>query len=198
MILVVGLGNPGADYRATRHNFGFMALDALAHRLESQWTAEKKYNAETAEISLGNARKALLVKPQTFMNRSGEAVARIAQFYKIAPENIWVMYDDLDLPLGSIRVRQGGASGGHHGIESLEKSLGTSAFARIRLGIRGAELRQEHTERNIDTTAFVMDRFHVSEQPLVEKVCQTTSLLLAESLEKGSLRAHGYTIRSNT
>lgn len=133
MKIVVGLGNPGREYERTRHNIGFMAADLLAKAWDAAaWRG--KFDAEIAEARLG-AQAVLLVKPQTYMNLSGRAVRQIAQWYKLAPEDITVIYDDMDLPVGSARLRRRGSSGGHRGVESMLAELGDEAFGRVRVGI---------------------------------------------------------------
>ena len=133
MKLFVGLGNPGAEYAKTKHNVGFMLADKLADKLSADnW--REKFNALVAETFF-NGEKILIVKPQTFMNLSGEAVAPIMNFYKICAENLIVAHDDMDLPLGMIRLRPKGSGGGHHGIESIIRHLGEENFPRIRIGV---------------------------------------------------------------
>ncbi len=131
--LVVGLGNPGEKYRNTRHNMGFLALDLLAEQLNVR-VDRIKYKAVTAQATLGGAR-CLLMKPQTFMNLSGEAVREAAQFYKIPPERVLVLYDDVSLPVGKIRVRPSGSAGGHNGIKNIIAHLGTDQFPRVKIGV---------------------------------------------------------------
>lgn len=133
MKIFVGLGNPTPEYAATKHNVGFMLADSLANKLSAtNW--HEKFNALVAE-SFFDGEKILIVKPQTFMNLSGEAVAPIVNFYKIDVENLVVVHDDMDLPLGTIRLRPKGSGGGHHGIESIIQHLGTQNFPRIRIGV---------------------------------------------------------------
>jgi PTH1 family peptidyl-tRNA hydrolase len=133
MKIFVGLGNPTAEYAATKHNVGFMLADRLAKELSADIWREK-FNSLVAE-SFFDGEKVLIVKPQTFMNLSGESVAPIVNFYKIGVENLVVAHDDMDLPLGMIRLRPKGSGGGHHGVESIIQHLGTQNFPRIRIGI---------------------------------------------------------------
>lgn len=188
MWLIVGLGNPGDKYAKTRHNFGFMVADGLVGR--DGFKLQKKFSAEVAELN----RDVLVVKPQTFMNNSGEAVGALARYYKVEPQNIWVIADDLDLPLGKIRVRHGGNSGGHHGLESIERHLGTGNFSRIRMGVRGAELRQIHTAHQIDGAKFVLDTFMEKEWPWVEKSIVTAVDAINDGLSTRKLKAHTYEV----
>ncbi|MGI9401733.1 MAG: aminoacyl-tRNA hydrolase [Rhizobiaceae bacterium] len=132
MLLIAGLGNPGGEYANNRHNIGFMAADEIARRHDfSSW--RKKFKSQVAEGKLAGD-KVLLMKPQTYMNLSGEAVGEAMRFYKLSPSDIIVLYDELDLPAGKLRVKTGGGAGGHNGIRSIESHCG-NAFHRIRLGI---------------------------------------------------------------
>lgn len=132
--LIVGLGNPGRDYADTRHNVGFMIADRLASSTGAQWRTEKRWHAELARTG-----GAWLCKPQTFMNLSGEAVAAVSGFYKIPHDSILVILDDMALPLGKLRLRAEGSAGGHNGMQSIIDHLGTSAIARLRVGIGSAQ-----------------------------------------------------------
>jgi PTH1 family peptidyl-tRNA hydrolase len=131
--LVVGLGNPGRKYAHNRHNLGFLTVDRLAQRYGLAFTRQKG----KAKIAGGTiaGQRAILAKPQTYMNLSGESVARLVQFFKISSERLLVVYDDLDLPLAHLRLRSGGGSGGHKGLKSVIEHLGIQAFPRLRLGI---------------------------------------------------------------
>ncbi len=196
MILIVGLGNPGPDYAKTRHNFGFMVVDHLASRYSLSWQLDKKMKAEVAELRghEKQTKKIVLLKPQTFMNLSGEAVGAMARFYQVELKDIWVVADDLDLPLGMVRVRHEGASGGHHGLESIEKALGSTSFCRVRLGIRGADQRQDHLDNKIETNVFVTGRFESKEELFVTQVVERAATVLEEGIEQGELRAHSYEV----
>ena len=130
--LVVGLGNPGEKYARTRHNMGFLTLDLLAER-ERVKIDRIKFKATTAQATVGGAR-CLLLKPQTYMNLSGEAVREAAQFYKIPADHVLVIYDDVSLPVGKIRVRPSGSAGGHNGIKNIIAHLGTDQFPRVKIG----------------------------------------------------------------
>ena len=130
--LIVGLGNPGEKYARTRHNLGFLALDLLAERQKLK-VNRIKYKALVAETEFGGAR-CLLMKPQTYMNLSGEAVREAAQFYKIPADHVLVIYDDVSLPVGKLRVRPSGSAGGHNGIKNIIAHLGTQDFPRIKIG----------------------------------------------------------------
>lgn len=128
--LVVGLGNPGPDYEQTRHNLGFWFVDRLAQALKVNLAVEGKFFGWA-----GRSGSLWLLKPTTFMNRSGQSVAALARFYKIAPEEILVVHDELDLPPGGIRIKQGGGNGGHNGLKDIQAQLGSPNFWRLRLGI---------------------------------------------------------------
>ena len=162
LYLVVGLGNPGAEYARTRHNAGFMLAERLAQRWQAGWAFEKKFNARLARAEQ-RERRVLLCEPETFMNSSGEAVAAVAEFFRVAVSRLVVAVDDADLPLGQLRLRPGGSSGGHHGLESIEQHLGTREYARLRIGIG----RQDGAR---EITGYVLGRFGSTEAALVDKV----------------------------
>lgn len=133
MKLVVGLGNPGKQYEKTKHNIGFMVIDAIADSVpHTPWREEQ--HAEVCSITV-DGEKVLLVKPQTFMNLSGESVGPLMRYYKIDPSDVYCIYDDMDLPIGKLRIRPNGSSGGHNGIKSLISHIGTENFPRFRVGI---------------------------------------------------------------
>lgn len=133
MKVIVGLGNPGSEYAKTKHNVGFMFIDAMAEKLGvSAW--RDKFEAKIAETRIGSE-KVLLVKPMTYMNESGQAVGPIMNFYKLLPEDLIVVHDDMDIPAGTIRIRKKGSAGGHNGIKSILAHVGDEHFARVRIGI---------------------------------------------------------------
>lgn len=133
MKLIVGLGNPGKEYEHTRHNAGFETMDEIADQLSASIT-QKKFKALIDKVNV-HGESVLLMKPQTFMNNSGEAVRAAMDFYRLAPEDLLVIYDDLDLPVGKLRLRQKGSAGGHNGIKSIIAHIKTQEFDRIRVGI---------------------------------------------------------------
>lgn len=133
MKLIVGLGNPGEKYMATKHNIGFITLDEIAYREKIKWN-NYQFEAEIAEFFF-NGEKIMLVKPQTFMNESGRAVRPLMDYYQVDISDVVIIYDDMDLPVGKIRLRQKGSAGGHNGIKSLIQHLGTQNFNRIRIGV---------------------------------------------------------------
>lgn len=160
--LIVGLGNPGAEYVRTRHNAGFLVVERLAERWRAGWTAEKKFQARLARSDRGE-RRVLLCEPQTFMNSSGEAVAAVLDYYQVARAALLVVVDDADLPLGELRLRPSGSPGGHHGLESIEQHLGSRDYARLRVGIGRKSGARE-------ITGHVLGRFDSTESALIDKV----------------------------
>jgi PTH1 family peptidyl-tRNA hydrolase len=161
--IIVGLGNPGAEYARTRHNAGFLVVNRLAGQWQSGWSYERKFEAFVARPAVGFAGDLLLCKPQTFMNASGECVGPLLTFYRVAASRCLVVVDDVDLPFGQIRVRPGGSSGGHHGLESIEGHLGTREFPRLRIGIG-----RQGGEREV--TGHVLGKFSKAEVEILELV----------------------------
>lgn len=163
MKLFVGLGNPGSAYASNRHNIGFMAADEIAQRFSfSTWN--KKFQGLLCESSMGGE-KILLLKPQTYMNLSGESVAAAARFYKIPVEQVIVMHDELDLPLGKLRVKQGGSAGGHNGLKSIDAHIGQNYY-RVRIGIG-------HPGTKDLVSDYVLSNFAKAEMPLAEKMIES-------------------------
>lgn len=167
LLLVVGLGNPGSKYEATRHNVGFMALERLAAEGGSSFRQQSKLHGLFAEIGHGNSRLRLLM-PQTFMNDSGRSIRAALDWFGLAPANLLVVVDDMDLPLGRLRLRATGSAGGHNGLRSTISHLGTEAFPRLRIGI-GAPAT-DPLERKARTIGHVLGRFSSVEQPLLSDV----------------------------
>jgi len=132
--LIVGLGNPGPKYDATRHNAGFWAIDAIADALGGHWAEERKFKGAVARVMVDGTDLRLL-RPDTFMNRSGQSVGPLAQFFKIQPEEILVIHDELDLPPGRMRLKCGGGHGGHNGLKDLQAAIGSAGFWRLRIGV---------------------------------------------------------------
>jgi len=175
--LLVCLGNPGKQYENTRHNIGFLAADALEKRCGVKFN-KLKYRALTGEVTLGG-RRVLVVKPQTYMNLSGEAVKLAGGFYKVPPERVLVIYDDVSLPLGKLRIRGSGSAGGHNGIKNIIAHLGTDQFPRIKVGV-GAPAHPEH-----EMVDWVIGNFTPAEKKVVEEAI-VRALDAAECLiEKG-------------
>lgn len=159
MKLIVGLGNPRSKYEKTRHNLGFMVIDFLI---------------EDEQI---DSKKAKLIKPQTFMNNSGLEVKKNSDYYKIKPEDIIVIHDDIDLPLGEIKVQQGRNSAGHKGVQSVIDALGTNNFTRIRIGIRPID-----PEIIIDTEKFVLQKFTPEEQKIINQTIKKAAQIIQATL----------------
>jgi len=161
--LIVGLGNPGVDYAQTRHNAGFLLVERLADRWRANWELERKFQSRVAKAER-DGRRVLLVQPQTFMNLSGEAVSAVSSFYRVPPAQVLVVVDDADLPLGELRLRPSGSSGGHHGLESVEQHLATREYPRLRIGIG----RRDAAVREI--TGHVLGKFGADERELFAQV----------------------------
>jgi PTH1 family peptidyl-tRNA hydrolase len=178
--LIVGLGNPGREYLRTRHNAGFLLVELLAARWRVEWTAERKFQSRLARTGR-DGRTVVLCQPQTFMNLSGEAVGSLMDFYRLPVGRLLVVVDDADLPLGEIRLRTGGSSGGHHGLESVEQHLATREYARLRIGIGRRDGGREITD-------YVLSRFSAEESALMEQVlaraADQTECWLADGAEK--------------
>lgn len=165
MRLIVGLGNPGKQYEKTRHNVGFMIVDALREHLEPQeagtWSLSKKFNAEIAEVSL-NGDKVILAKPMTYMNDSGQSVGLIMKFYKIPLSNLIVVHDEKDLLLGTVKIHTDRGHAGHNGIKSIIKYTGSKDFTRYRVGVASTNERKMS-----DTSRFVLGKFGLTEKKLL-------------------------------
>jgi len=161
--IIIGLGNPGRKYEDTRHNVGFMAID----KISNQWGLPVQHAKFRAIVGEGRieTEKVLLVKPQTYMNLSGESVAEILKFYKLTPDDLLVIYDDLDLPTGQLRLREKGSAGGHNGIKSLIQHLGTQEFKRIKVGIGRPEPGRSVSD-------YVLQAFSAAEKPLIDQAVE--------------------------
>jgi PTH1 family peptidyl-tRNA hydrolase len=179
--LIVGLGNLGAEYAKTRHNAGFLLVEKLAARWKTDWTNERKFRARIAKAER-NGKRVLLCEPQTFMNLSGEAVGALKDFYQLPLKQLMVAVDDADLPLGEIRLRARGSSGGHHGLESIEQHLASREFARLRIGIGRKDSSREITN-------YVLGKFDSSESELLKKVLERATDQVETWLEAGIEKA---------
>jgi len=160
-LLIVGLGNPGREYRGTRHNVGFMLLDRLAEHLGVSFSRVESRSLVTKAEFLGS--KLILVKPQTYMNLSGQAVSSLLRFYKVPLERLLVVYDDVDLPLGTLRLRPDGGSAGHKGMQSIIEKLGAQEFPRLRIGVSRPPGRMEAAD-------YVLQDFSKAESELLQEV----------------------------
>lgn len=178
--IIVGLGNPGPEHLVTRHNAGFWFVDLLARRHGGEFRDYRKFSGETARITLSE-REIVLLKPTTYMNRSGLAVRQLSEFYKIAPEDILVAHDELDLPVGSVRLKQGGGHGGHNGLRDTIAHIG-EAFWRIRLGIG-------HPGNKAEVIDYVLTRAPRAEEDLILETVSTAADCIPLLLEQGAERA---------
>jgi PTH1 family peptidyl-tRNA hydrolase len=187
--LVVGLGNPGKEYAGHRHNVGFRVVDLLASRVGAKFGRSKRAHAEVAEGRLGyGGPKLILMKPLTYMNLSGAAVASLAQFFKVPLEQVLAVHDELDVPFGEVRAKRGGGEGGHNGLRSMSKSLGSKDYARVRFGIGRPPGRQ-------DPADFVLSDFGSAERKeldfLVDRAADVTEAVVLEGVEWAQNKYHG-------
>lgn len=162
--LIVGLGNPGGKYEITRHNAGFLCADLFAESMNTE-IKRLKYHALTAEVNI-DGHRCLLMKPQTFMNNSGEAVGEAAKFYKIPVEKVIVMFDDISLPIGKLRVRRKGSAGGHNGIKSIISHLGSENFPRVKIGV-GAKPHPDYDLADWVLASFKKEDFPALKEAMV-------------------------------
>jgi PTH1 family peptidyl-tRNA hydrolase len=185
--LVVGLGNPGPEYQDTRHNIGFRCVDALAQTHGLSFDDKKKSKARIAD-GLIVGKRILIAKPQTYMNLSGASVQGLAAFYQIPPQNMMVILDDLDLPLGALRIRPKGGSGGHKGLTDIIQRIGTQEFPRIRFGIGRPPAR-------MDPAAYVLRRFDLDElsvvNPTVDRAVKAVEVWLTDGIDTAMNRYNG-------
>jgi PTH1 family peptidyl-tRNA hydrolase len=177
---IVGLGNPGAEHARTRHNAGFWFIDALALACEATFRNETKFGGELAKANVGDT-SLMLFKPLTFMNRSGEAIVKLASFYKIAPQEILIAHDELDLPAGAARLKQGGGHGGHNGLRSIHEHLGED-YLRLRLGIA-------HPGAKEKVLGHVLGRPDASDEERMRDAIQRSIDVLPVLLRDGLLKA---------
>ena len=178
--LVVGLGNPGAKYENTRHNVGFMTADALAGR-NGEPIRRVKYHALTSEAVIGG-QSVLLMKPTTFMNLSGQAVSEAARFYKIPADHVLVISDDVDLPLGKLRIRKSGSAGGHNGLKNIIQQLGTDQFPRLKIGVGS----KPHPDYNM--ADWVLGQFQGEDKKTIDaavaRAADAVECLLADGIDR--------------
>ncbi len=186
MKLIVGLGNPEDHYINTRHNLGFEMIDELVKKMDGEgWKMEEKFKSYILRYAQ-NDKDLLFVKPQTYMNNSGMAVKSLISYYKIAPEEVIIIHDELDLPLGKIKVRLGGAAAGHHGVESIIAALGTDQFIRVRLGIGNLKTKSsEHKHTHGSAEKYVLEPFLHSEHAPVKHMIKQAIKAVEILLEKG-------------
>lgn len=179
--LIVGLGNPEPKYDRTRHNIGFEAIDVLARRSQISLSENRRFQALSGEGGSGNG-KLRLLKPLTYMNRSGQAIRAATDWYKLPPESVLIIYDDLDLPVGRLRLRLSGSAGGHNGMKSAIAHLGTQNFPRLRIGIG-------KSDGDKDTVAHVLGKFSPQETVLISEVMQIVVDAVEYSLKHGVEKA---------
>lgn len=194
MKLIVGLGNPGEKYKKTRHNLGFTVVENFLRDFEPVarriWESSSKFKSDIAQIEwkpkIGALEKVVLVRPKTYMNLSGMAVSLTASYFKIPTSDIWVVHDELDLPLGSMKIRFGGASAGHHGVESIIKVLGTDKFWRFRLGTGEAHSKGKIAKHMISKAdEFVLSNFKPGESKKIRELVKRATKAMETALEKG-------------
>lgn len=205
MKLIVGLGNPGERYENTRHNLGFLVVDQFLKDFSSvadtKWTSNEKLKSDISLIDWqpkqGEMERVILAKPQTYMNNSGMAVSMLVNFYKVPIDDIWIVYDELDLPFGYMKIRIGGAAAGHHGVESIMEKLGTDAFWRFRLGIGSTQSqsgRQSREDGKVHAVSrrilnhadeYVLSPFSASDQGKARELIKHGAQALELALEKG-------------
>jgi len=192
MKLIIGLGNPGTKYARNRHNYGFLALDHIHEFFKTfdAWTLDKRSNALVSKGEF-HGQQIILAKPQTFMNLSGSAVASLANFYKISVQDIWVIHDDFDLPLGVTRISQNASSAGHKGIKSIIDILGTKDFLRFRLGIHpiGRTFFSALFKKMTSIEKFVLKNFEKEELKMAEQAIQRNSQAIETALRDGPEQA---------
>lgn len=173
--LIVGLGNPGPQYEATRHNAGFWFVEQVARQYGGQFRSETRFHGEVARVTLGG-REVWLLKPQTFMNRSGQSVAALARFYKIPLENMLVVHDELDLPPGVARLKQGGGHGGHNGLRDIVAHMGGKDFMRLRIGIG-------HPGNSGQVSDYVLSRASAADQGMIDDSIDAALAVLPRVVE---------------
>ena len=190
MILVVGLGNPGSEYASTKHNIGYLAVDEIGKRVGIE-LKKKKFNGSYGEGFVNNE-KLLLLKPETYMNRSGESVSSAAKFYNIPTKNIIVIHDEMDLPTGSVRIKAGGGSAGHKGINSIVAYLGDRNFVRVRIGIGKPREKSRGA-------SHVLSQFGIEEDALVRDSISRSADAVMEIIERGLEKAmNKFNVRTET
>ena len=179
--IIVFLGNPGAKYNGTRHNAGFMAADAMADELKVSIN-KMRFKALTATVSIGGE-KVLLMKPQTYMNLSGEAVGQAVKFYKVNPDHVIVVSDEVAIPIGKLRIRKGGSAGGHNGLKNIIQHLGTDQFPRMRMGVGAAP------HPDYDMADWVLSTFKNQDAETMAELAKKVSAALQSYITDGADRA---------
>ena len=189
--LIVGLGNPEQKYDKTRHNIGFEAVNELAKMWQMSFKENKRFQGLFAEGVAPGGQKIRLLKPLTYMNRSGQSVRAVTDWYKVKPKSVLVIYDDMDLPVGRLRMRLSGSAGGHNGMKSIISHLGSQDFPRLRIGIGKSNVRNK-------TISHVLGRFTPEETKIIEEILyisvKAIELSLKEGLEKSMNRYNGFSV----
>lgn len=175
--VIIGLGNPGNEYDRTRHNAGFLVINELAKKLGVSFKEKDEFQAEIADGVIGE-HKVILAKPWTYMNASGRTAQSLAHFYKVKPDHVIVISDDVSLPLGTLRVRTEGSAGGHNGLKSIIESLGTEAFPRVKIGV-------DAQPENVPLEAWVLSRFSKDELKMLDTVIDQAVEVLLDMVEHG-------------
>lgn len=185
--VIAGLGNPGPQYEGTRHNAGFWLVEAIADAKRLNWRHERKFHGEVARLRRSSGEDTWLIKPLTFMNRSGQAVAALSRFYKVPPERVLVVHDELDLPPGTVRLKYSGGHGGHNGLRSLHDQLGSRDYWRLRIGIG-------HPGHKDQVLSFVLGRLSPDDRQAIfdgiDATLDVLDWLLAGDLERVAQRLH--------
>lgn len=181
--LLVGLGNPGQKYARTRHNIGFEVIDALAQSWSVKLADNKRFHGHVGNSRTASGDHLILLKPTTYMNRSGQSVRALLDWYKLSPSDVLVIYDDMDLPIGKLRLRLSGSAGGHNGMKSLISHLGTQAFPRLRLGISRANDPDNPTNRAV--VGHVLGKFTTDERKVMDAAVHLAGEAIEFSLGKG-------------
>jgi PTH1 family peptidyl-tRNA hydrolase len=183
--LVIGLGNPGEEHARTRHNAGFWVVDELVRRARGSWSEERKFHGELAKCTIGG-REVRLLKPMTYMNRSGLSAQSLMGYLKLAPEQVLVVHDEIDLPNGTVRLKWDGGHGGHNGLRDLNQHLGTQ-YRRVRVGVG-------RPANSADVVDYVLERPRKEEQPLLDdavlRAADAVELIVGSGMEKAMLKLH--------
>lgn len=193
--LIVGLGNPEPKYDKTRHNIGFDAVDELAQIWQMPLKENKRFQGLFAEGIAPGGKKIRLLKPLTYMNRSGQSVRAVTDWYKLKPQSVLIIYDDMDLPVGRLRMRLSGSAGGHNGMKSIIAHLGCQYFPRLRIGIGKSDGKKE-------TISHVLGKFAPGETKIIEEILYTSvkaiELSLKEGVEKSMSRYNGFSLNTDS
>jgi PTH1 family peptidyl-tRNA hydrolase len=187
--LIVGLGNPGAKYEQTRHNIGFEVIDALARTWQISLSEHRKFQGIFGEGTAVKGQKIRLLKPTTYMNLSGQAIRAVTDWYKLSPESVLVIYDDMDLPLGKLRLRQSGSAGGHNGMKSTIAHLNSQTFPRLRIGIGSPKQQSRQNAGNGEVVSHVLGRFSGTEAEAMAEVLKLVVDAVEMSMKQGIPKA---------